>query len=71
MTYARKLKLTDDITFELGKPLKYNGKRSKGKITAIKITYPIAKIYVNNLAKPTEIVFLQKGSEIEWIDGDD
>ena len=71
MTYARKLKLTDDITFELGKPLKYNGKRSKGKITTIKITYPIARVFVVGKDKPVETVFLQRGSEIEWVDGDD
>jgi len=70
MTYARKLKLTDDITFELGKPLKYNGKRSKGKITKIYITFPLARIYVVGNDKPVETVFIQKGSDIEWLDND-
>lgn len=71
MKYARKLKLTDGITFELGKPLKYNDKRSKGKVTAIKIAYPIARVFVVGKDKPVETVFLQRGSEIEWVDGDD
>ena len=71
MKYARKLKLTDGITFELGTPLKYNDKRSKGKVTAIKIAYPIARVFVVGKDKPVETVFLQRGSEIEWVDGDD
>ena len=59
------------LLLSLVNPLKYNGKRSKGKITAIKITYPIARVFVVGKDKPVETVFLQKGSEIEWIDGDD
>lgn len=71
MRCARKLKLTDGITFELGKPLKYNDKRSKGKVTAIKIAYPIARVFVVGKDKPVETVFLQRGSEIEWVDDND
>lgn len=70
MKFARKLVLTEDVVFEVGKSLKYNGKRSKGKITKIYITFPLARIYVVDNDKPVETVFIQKGSDIEWLDND-
>lgn len=63
MKYARKITLTESISYAVGEELK-----DKGVISQIKITYPLAKIFVKGNALPVLEVFLQVGSTIEWIE---
>lgn len=65
MKYARKITLTESIRYEVGQELD-----TKGTISQIKITYPLAKIFVKGNALPVLEVFLQVGSVIEWLTED-
>lgn len=62
MKYARKIIITDSVSYEVGTPYK-----DQGVIESIKIAYPLARVFVKNNALPVVETFLQRGSCIEWI----
>lgn len=63
MKYAKRIIITESIQYKVGQKL-----TGKGTISQIKITYPLAKIFVKGNAIPVLEVFLQVGSTIEWIE---
>lgn len=65
MKYAKRIIITESIQYAVGEELK-----DKGTINQIKITYPLAKIFVKGNVLPVIEVFLQVGSTIEWVDND-
>lgn len=65
MKYARKVTITESIVYEVGQELK-----GKGVVESIKITYPIARIFVKGNVLPVVEAFIQVGSAIDWIDND-
>lgn len=58
MKQARKIMVSESMTFEVG----VNG------VDHINVTYPLARIYTKDNAIPVREVFIQTGSEIEWVE---
>ena len=62
MRQAKRIMITESIVFEVGKgdPI----------VDHINISYPLARVYEKDNAIPIKEVFLQVGSEIDWLTDD-
>ena len=60
MRQAKKIIVSESMTFEVGK--------GRPIVDHINVTYPLARIYEKDNALPIREVFIQVGSEIEWVD---
>ena len=62
MKYASKVAITESVVYEVGQELV-----GKGIVERIKITYPLARVFVKGNALPVVEAFVQVGSVIDWI----
>ena len=65
MKYASKVVIAESVVYEVGQELE-----CKGIVERIKITYPLARIFVKGNALPVVEAFIQVGSVIEWLADD-
>ena len=63
MKQARKITVTESVTYEVGKTV-----QGQGVVDHINISYPIARVYIKSNAIAVVEVFLQAGSVIEWLE---
>lgn len=63
MRQARKIIVTESVTYEVGQSVK-----DQGVVDHINISYPIARVYIKSNAIAVVEVFLQAGSVIEWLE---